>query len=252
MTGLLRDELGFDGLDRDRRAGDGAISRRIGIVEGAVRALVAGCDLLCIGGGLADEDIVDRRSAMRSPPRSPRSPRRSRLAEAAGRVDAAGELAGRAAGAGGGARPRGGPRAPPASAARRRRRACRRRCGGGPAPRSRSMAAGVIPWGVARDRSPSAEPECHPRIRATATGRSTSLRRAQGARRAASCSPCATSTVTHGSRRRPMPCCSRRAPTPSWSRWGCPPAGRRARRAYIATSGAARVCGVAAAEVMRP
>ena len=55
MTGLLREELGFTGL----AVTDGLEMKAIAdIVEGAVQSLNAGCDLLCIGGGLAEEDIV--------------------------------------------------------------------------------------------------------------------------------------------------------------------------------------------------
>jgi len=55
MTGLLREELGFRGL----AVTDGLEMKAIAdISEGAVQALAAGCDLLCIGGGLADEDDV--------------------------------------------------------------------------------------------------------------------------------------------------------------------------------------------------
>ncbi len=57
MTGLLRDEMGFRGLT----VSDGIEMKAIAdIAEGTVLALAAGCDLICIGGGLADEDIVDR------------------------------------------------------------------------------------------------------------------------------------------------------------------------------------------------
>jgi beta-N-acetylhexosaminidase len=55
---LLRTELGFqgviitDGIEMD------AISRGYGIVEGTVRALAAGADAVCVGGGLVGEDTV--------------------------------------------------------------------------------------------------------------------------------------------------------------------------------------------------
>ena len=59
LQGLLRDELGFDGviisdaLDMKGASGD------IGIPEAAVRALDAGCDLLCIGTRNTDEQLRD-------------------------------------------------------------------------------------------------------------------------------------------------------------------------------------------------
>ncbi|GAB3612034.1 glycoside hydrolase family 3 protein [Humibacter ginsengisoli] len=55
LQGLLRDELGFEGviatdaLDMKGASGD------IGIPEAAVRALAAGCDLLCLGTDTSDE-----------------------------------------------------------------------------------------------------------------------------------------------------------------------------------------------------
>jgi beta-N-acetylhexosaminidase len=58
MTGILREELGFRGLAVSDGLEMRAIADGVGIVDGTVMALAAGCDLLCIGGGLADEDIV--------------------------------------------------------------------------------------------------------------------------------------------------------------------------------------------------
>jgi beta-N-acetylhexosaminidase len=49
LRGLLRDELGFDGLIVSDALDMAGASRTIGIPEAAVRALDAGCDLLCIG-----------------------------------------------------------------------------------------------------------------------------------------------------------------------------------------------------------
>lgn len=55
MTGLLREEMGFRGLT----VTDGIEMKAIAdISDGTVKALIAGCDLVCIGGGLADEAIV--------------------------------------------------------------------------------------------------------------------------------------------------------------------------------------------------
>ena len=59
LTGLLRQEMGFrgvivtDGLDMH------AISRTIGHAEGVVRALLAGADLMCIGGDSVGPEVVD-------------------------------------------------------------------------------------------------------------------------------------------------------------------------------------------------
>ena len=80
MTGLLRDELSFRGL----AVTDGLEMKAIAdISEGAVKALAAGCDLLCIGGGLADEDIVAELHRVIVAAVSA-----DRLHEAAGRIDA--------------------------------------------------------------------------------------------------------------------------------------------------------------------
>jgi beta-N-acetylhexosaminidase len=87
MTDLLRSELGFDGMVITDGLEMRAISDGVGIAEGAVLALIAGCDALCIGGGLADEDIVDElRSAIITAVRTGRLAEQ-RLVEAASRVD---------------------------------------------------------------------------------------------------------------------------------------------------------------------
>src|SRR5207244_9642966 len=57
MTGLLRDELGFQGLAITDGLEMQGLSRWIGIAQGAVQALIAGCDALCIGGGCADGGV---------------------------------------------------------------------------------------------------------------------------------------------------------------------------------------------------
>jgi beta-N-acetylhexosaminidase len=87
MTGLLRDELGFDGMVITDGLEMRAISDGVGIAEGAILSLVAGCDALCIGGGLAKADIVDElRSAIVTAVRTGRLSEQ-RLVEAASRVD---------------------------------------------------------------------------------------------------------------------------------------------------------------------
>ncbi|HKW69026.1 MAG TPA: glycoside hydrolase family 3 protein [Candidatus Dormibacteraeota bacterium] len=59
MTALLRDELGFGGLAVTDGLEMRGLSDGRGVAEGAVLALIAGCDALCIGGGLAGEDVVE-------------------------------------------------------------------------------------------------------------------------------------------------------------------------------------------------
>jgi beta-N-acetylhexosaminidase len=87
MTDLLRGELGFDGMVITDGLEMRAISDGVGIAEGAILALVAGCDALCIGGGLANEDIVTQlRSAIVAAVRAGRLSEH-RLGEAASRID---------------------------------------------------------------------------------------------------------------------------------------------------------------------
>ncbi|MEV7212831.1 glycoside hydrolase family 3 protein [Kitasatospora cineracea] len=56
LTGLLREELGFDGLIVTDGIEMGAISGTHGVAAGSVRAVAAGADTICVGGGLQDED----------------------------------------------------------------------------------------------------------------------------------------------------------------------------------------------------
>jgi beta-N-acetylhexosaminidase len=78
--GLLRSELGFDGLVITDALEMGAISATVGFEEGAVRALVAGADALCLGADVAPEQVEAVRSAI-----ARRVPE-ERLREAAARV----------------------------------------------------------------------------------------------------------------------------------------------------------------------
>ncbi|MDQ1656687.1 MAG: beta-N-acetylhexosaminidase [Cryptosporangiaceae bacterium] len=52
---LLRGELGFDGLVITDGIEMGAMAKRYGIAGATVRAIVAGADAICVGGGHADE-----------------------------------------------------------------------------------------------------------------------------------------------------------------------------------------------------
>jgi beta-N-acetylhexosaminidase len=93
VAGLLRGELGYPGLVVSDALEMAGIAGTVGIAEGAVLALLAGVDALCVGGGLADEMIVTAlRDAIVAAVRAGRLPA-GRLAEAAGRVAAAGEWA---------------------------------------------------------------------------------------------------------------------------------------------------------------
>ncbi|WP_353952326.1 glycoside hydrolase family 3 protein [Knoellia sp. S7-12] len=58
LVDLLRTHLGFDGLILSDGMEMGAITRSMSLGEGCVRAVAAGVDSLCIGGGLAGEETV--------------------------------------------------------------------------------------------------------------------------------------------------------------------------------------------------
>lgn len=88
LTGLLREELGYDGLIVTDAVEMQAIASTYGIERGSVLAIAAGADALCVGGGLADEDTVLRlRDALVAAVRGGELPE-SRLADAAARVRA--------------------------------------------------------------------------------------------------------------------------------------------------------------------
>ncbi|CAA9226735.1 MAG: GH3, partial [uncultured Corynebacteriales bacterium] len=88
VTGLLRDAWGFDGVVISDALEMGAIAGSVGIGEGAVLAVLAGVDALCLGGDADGEPIADAaRDALVAAVRSGRLPE-SRLAEASARVRA--------------------------------------------------------------------------------------------------------------------------------------------------------------------
>ena len=73
LTGLLREELGFDGLVVTDALEMRALSAGVGVEEGAVRALAAGADALCVGHDLHEEAVASivgarRRRGRRRPP----------------------------------------------------------------------------------------------------------------------------------------------------------------------------------------
>jgi beta-N-acetylhexosaminidase len=86
LTGLLREELGYDGLIVTDGMEMQAIAGTYGIERGSVLAIAAGADAICVGGGLADDDTVRRlRDALVSAVRTGELPE-ERLADAAARV----------------------------------------------------------------------------------------------------------------------------------------------------------------------
>jgi beta-N-acetylhexosaminidase len=86
VDGLLRRELGFDGVVISDALEMGAIAGSVGVGEGAVLAVLAGVDALCLGGDEAGEPIADvARDALVTAVHSGRLPE-ERLAAAAGQV----------------------------------------------------------------------------------------------------------------------------------------------------------------------
>jgi beta-N-acetylhexosaminidase len=87
LDGLLRDELGFGGVVVSDALDMAGASAATGIPEAAVRALIAGCDLLCIGPDNSDEQLEEIERAVAAAVDSGRLPAR-RLESAASRVAA--------------------------------------------------------------------------------------------------------------------------------------------------------------------
>lgn len=88
LTGILREELGYDGLIVTDGMEMQAISATYGIERGSVLAIAAGADAICVGGGLADDDTVLRlRDALVGAVRTGELSE-ERLADAAARVRA--------------------------------------------------------------------------------------------------------------------------------------------------------------------
>lgn len=86
LTGLLRKELGYDGLIVTDGMEMQAIAGTYGIERGSVLAIAAGADAICVGGGLNDDETVRRlRDALVAAVRSGELPE-ERLADAAARV----------------------------------------------------------------------------------------------------------------------------------------------------------------------
>src|SRR5690242_9497082 len=86
LTGLLRQELGYEGLIVTDGMEMQAVAATYGIERGSVLAIAAGADAICVGGGLADDDTVRRlRDALVTAVRTGELAE-ERLADAADRV----------------------------------------------------------------------------------------------------------------------------------------------------------------------
>jgi beta-N-acetylhexosaminidase len=87
VIGLLRDDLGFDGVVVSDALDMAGASAETGIPEAAVRALLAGVDLLCLGSATSEETFEAVHTAVVAAVRAGRLPE-DRVAEAASRVRA--------------------------------------------------------------------------------------------------------------------------------------------------------------------
>jgi beta-N-acetylhexosaminidase len=85
LIGLLRDELGFGGLVLTDALEMRAISRTVGLEEGAVRALAAGADAICLGADRGPAEVGRVHAAIVAAVDSGRLPE-ERLRGAAARV----------------------------------------------------------------------------------------------------------------------------------------------------------------------
>lgn len=151
ITGLLRQELGFGGVVISDALEMRGVSAGIGVPEAAVRALRAGCDLLCLGRYVYREGIDAVRTALTAAV-AEGSLSAARLEEAAARTT---ELRARSASSGGST-----PVAPPGATAIGLAGARRAVEVAGPLPAlpdplivqvgaAESAAVGEVPWGLA-------------------------------------------------------------------------------------------------------
>ena len=90
VQGLLRERLGFDGVVLADALEMRAVSATVGVEEGAVLALAAGVDALCIGHDLGEDAVDAIVAAVADAARSGRLPE-ERVAEGAARVRALAE-----------------------------------------------------------------------------------------------------------------------------------------------------------------
>jgi beta-N-acetylhexosaminidase len=248
LTDLLRGELGFDGLVVSDGMEMRAIADGVGIIDGCVMALAAGCDLLCIGGGLADEDIVIELSAAITKAVASGRITEERLVEAAGRVDA---LAGwRSAQPAPTEEPDRGLGLVAARRALRQDGNVRTRDDVVVvqlSPRS-SMASGAIPWGVSQALAQRGARVTTHMFTGPPVELQTPLDEAAGR---------SLVLTVRNLHRHPWQVAAvetvlARRPDAIVVEMGLPACRPVAAQAYIATGGAARVCGVAAAEALRP
>jgi beta-N-acetylhexosaminidase len=149
ISGLLREELGFDGLVVTDALEMRAISETVGVRRAAVMALAAGADALCIGRKLAGEDVVEGLAGALVEAVAAGGLPEERLAEAARRVH---DLAVWAQRGGQACLPLDGPAAAREAARRAIRREGRVEIGAGPLvvelQTEPMVAVGDVPWGI--------------------------------------------------------------------------------------------------------
>ena len=245
MTDLLRGELRFQGLAITDGLEMRGLSDAFGVAEGGVRALIAGCDALCIGGGLADEDVVTEVCAAIVAAVEAGRLSEHRLVEAAGRVDDLAHWRSRVA------HPSVADRGLGLIAARRAVRA------DGPVRIgddatvvqvnwSRSIAAGVVPWGLAQPLAQRGVRVTPVEVRDGPIDVGALLAKAQGE----SLVLVVRDLHRHAWQANLADAVLARRPDGVVVEMGLPQCRPEGAKSYIATSGAARVCAEAAAEIM--
>jgi beta-N-acetylhexosaminidase len=247
MTDLLRGELRFRGLAVTDGLEMRGLSDQYGVADGAVRALIAGCDALCIGGGLADEDVVaEVCGAIVAAVKAGRLSE-ERLAEAARRVDHLAAWRSQEI------RTAVGDRHIGLEAARRAIRA------DGPVRIgddamvvqvnwTRSIAAGKVSWGMAQPLAERGVRVLPVEVEEGKFDAGALLTRAEGQ----SLVLVLRDLHRHAWQAELAGDVLRQRPDAIVVEMGLPQCRPEGATAYIATYGAARVCGEAAAEVMRP
>jgi beta-N-acetylhexosaminidase len=86
LTGLLREELGFDGVVVTDALEMQGLAASVGVEEGAVQSIAAGADALCLGSDLRDESVESVCQGLVAAVEDGRLPL-ERLAEAAARIE---------------------------------------------------------------------------------------------------------------------------------------------------------------------
>lgn len=254
LTGLLREELGYTGLIVTDGMEMQAIASTYGIERGSVLAVAAGADAICVGGGLADEaTVLSLRDALVEAVRSGELSE-ERLADAAERVR---ELARWTSAA---ARPEQAPAPEIGLAAARRAVAVTPAEGFAPltgtpytavfTPVANIAVGTETPWGVAGELErllPGSASDTYD-AESASDGRALAARvlAAAGARRVVAV---VRDAHRHGWMAEALTALLAARPDTVVVEMGVPqsaPAGAP----YLATHGAARVCGIAAAEVL--